>query len=162
MHDQRCFVYKRYIKKAQSTMASYFVLLHLLNLKTTFKRNQTIMPISLTPIFVASGPLVVLDLSSCKPKAIQKPSTKIWHIIHLSINSGQGTKAIKIKSMNKNDKRKHHYFVFFNTSKDEAKAQIYSKWIISHFSQINIQVLISFLINVNCAKANAVLDANIG
>lgn len=40
--------------------------------------------------------------------------------------------------MNKDIKREHCYFVFFYIPEKKAKAQIYNKWIISHFLQAKI------------------------
>lgn len=42
-------------------------------------------------------------------------------------------KTIKIKDIKKDAKKKDHYFVFFNTIKDEIKIQVYSRWIFIHF-----------------------------
>ena len=81
------------------------------------------------PKSVAMRPQIVLDLSQCEPESIQKPFAKIWQLFHASITSSQGTEGIKIKGMNKDAKREHRSFVFFNTPEDEAKARIHNKWI---------------------------------
>ncbi len=72
-------------KKAQSTMASHLASLHPSNRETTPEKNPSVMPISPTPKSVASGPQIALDLSLCKPEAIQKPFAEIRQIFHLSI-----------------------------------------------------------------------------
>lgn len=58
-------------------MTSHLVSLHPSNRETTPEKNSNIIPISLTSKLVASGPQIVLYLSLCEPKTIQKPFAKI-------------------------------------------------------------------------------------
>lgn len=54
-------------------------------------------------------------------------------MFYTSIIKSTGTKRIKINGMNKDARKKHCYFVFFNTLEDETKAQVHNKWVSTHF-----------------------------
>lgn len=148
-------------KKAES-MASHLASLHSSNRQAPSEVSSSIIPPPFTSKSVAKGPQIALDLSQCEPESIQKPFAKIRQLFHTSITSSQGTEGIKIKGMNKDAKREHRYFVFFNTPEDEAKAQVHNKWVSAHFPQARMQSPISFPVKVNRARANAILDVNTG
>lgn len=51
--------------------------------------------------------------------------------------------------------------MFFNTLKDETKAQVHNKWVSTHFPKAKIKLPINFLVKVNYAWATTILDAAI-
>ena len=148
-------------KKAES-MASHLASLHSSNRQAKLETISNTIPPPSPPKSVAKSSQIILDLSQCKPKSIQKPFAEIRQLFHTSITDSPGTEGIKIKKMNKDAKREHRYFVFFNTPKDETKARVHNKWVSTYFPEAKIQSPISFPIKVNCAWATAILDANTG
>lgn len=135
--------------KAES-IAFHLTLLYSSNRQTAFKTNPSIALISSMSKLIVFSSQITLDLSQCKRKFIQKPFAKIRQIFYTSISNSQGTEDIKIKGINKDAKRKHHYFVFFYIPKNKTRVQVYSKWITFYFSQAKVQLPINFLIKVNC------------
>ena len=61
--------------------------------------------------------------------------------------------------MNKNEKKKHRFFLFFNLEKNEKKAKIYtSNWFSRVFPQGYIELLTIYKIKVNNVKVDTVFD----
>ncbi len=146
-------------KKAES-MASHFSSPHSSNRQAQSETILNTIPPPSTPNSVAKSPQIILDLSKCEPESIQKLFAEIRQLFHTSITDSPGTKGIKIKGMNKDAKREHRYFVFFNTPEDKTKARVNNKWVSIHFPEARMQSPIGFPVKVNRARATAILDAN--
>ncbi len=148
-------------KKAES-MASHLASLHCSDRQASPEIIPNPVSLPSPPKSVSKDPQIVLDLSLCEPELIQKPFSEIRQVLHTSITESAGTEGIKVKGMNKDARKEHRYFVFFNTLEDETKARVHNKWVSTHFPKARMQPPISFPVKGNRARATAILDAATG
>ena len=105
------------------------------------------------------GPNLVIDLSDCDVSVKERTFLSLRKHLESSLQGFDETRNVVLKGMNKDGKREHRFFLFFNSDEDEKKARIHARnWLSTAFPRGNIQSSVTHKVKVNNVRADAVID----
>lgn len=111
------------------------------------------------PVKTRSGPHITLDIGGCDILVKERGFAEIRKHLQSCLQSCEETKAVVLKGMNKDAKKDHRYFLFFQTEEDEKAVRIHiKKWLLLAFAGAFIQSATTYRVKVNNVRADAIVD----
>lgn len=106
----------------------------------------------------ARGPHLIIDLEKCEQ--VQKDLTcqDLRRSLQVSLKAQTFTSDVTLKGLNRDAKRDHRYFVFFESSDDARKARIHDSWVTIQYPHARLFTGTTYPVKVHRVRISAVVD----